>query len=61
MTTFSLSNFLDMMSIDECLERRKRICNSFYDIISRTFDSEKVDQVQDDVFYYKDILLFFLE
>jgi hypothetical protein len=29
------------------------------DLISRNFDSEKIDQ--DEVFYYKDILHFFLE
>ena len=33
--------------------------NSPNDIISRNFDSEKDDQ--DEVFYYKDILHFFLE
>jgi hypothetical protein len=33
--------------------------NSPNDIISGKFDSEKVDQ--DEVFYYKDILHFFLE
>jgi hypothetical protein len=33
--------------------------NSPNDLISRNFDSEKIDQ--DEVFYYKDILHFFLE
>jgi hypothetical protein len=33
--------------------------NKTNDIISKNFDSEKVDQ--DEVFYYKDILNFFLE
>jgi hypothetical protein len=42
-----------MMSLGECTK------NSPNDIISGKFGSEKVDQGE--VFYYKDILHFFLE
>jgi hypothetical protein len=58
-----MSKFPDMMSLGEFLVQKTKETNLKFpysnNIVSGNFDSEKVDQ--DEVFYYKDTLHFFLE